>query len=197
MNSKLDFVHRRLTLLADLELAQVNPSSMSAAEAIAERIKSDPWASEYQAASSTVGTGIPPWLIGCLHYREITSLSLKAYLGDGEMIIGTGQKTVDVPKLRGPFATFHDGAVDALNLQFSGVTTGWDDIGNCLVRAEEWNGEGYFEMGVINPYLFAGTSLYHSGKYGSDGHYDPNLVDEELGIVCIMRALGVVPANLD
>lgn len=181
---------RRDQLLAQLRMAKVNIASMDEAEAVANKITSLPWAPEYSAAASTLGNGIPAWLIGCLHYREITSMSLKAYLGNGEMIIGTGRKTQLVPKLRGPFDTFHEGAVDALNLSFKGLSN-WTDIGNCLVRAEMWNGEGYARMGVVNPYLFAGTSIYHSGKYKSDGHYDPGLVDQELGVVCIMKALGV------
>lgn len=183
---------RREQLLAQLAQAVVNPSATGTftAKAIVQRIQAAPWATEYKAAADTLGNGIPPWFIGCLHYREDTYMSLRAYLGNGEMIIGTGRKTQDVPQLRGPFQTFHEGAVDALNLSFNGMTN-WD-IGNCLVRGELWNGEGYANRGVINPYLFAGTSIYTSGKYRSDGQYDPNLVDQELGIVCIMKALGVI-----
>ena len=182
---------RRDQLLAQFKLAQVNASQIKAASDIAKRIESQPWDFEYRSAADTLGNGIPTWLIGCLHYRENTSLSLRAYLGNGELIIGTGRKTQLVPKLRGPFASFHEGAVDALNLEFKGLTN-WTDLGNCLVRAEMWNGEGYNRMGVVNPYLFAGTSIYHKGKYRSDGHYDPNLIDQELGVVAIMKALGVV-----
>lgn len=182
---------RRDQLLAQLKTTTVNAPSMGEAKAVANRIISLPWASEYKAAADTLGNGIPSWFIGCLHYREITSMSLKAYLGNGEMIIGTGRKTHLVPKLRGPFATFHEGAVDSLNLSFKGFGN-WTDIGNCLVRAEMWNGEGYNHLGVVNPYLFSGTSIYHMGKYDLDGHYNPRLVDQELGIVPIMKALGVI-----
>lgn len=182
---------RRDQLLSQLRLAQINPSKMDEARRVADNIAMLPRAPEYKAASDTLGNGIPPWFIGCLHYREDTGQSLRSYLGNGELIIGTGRKTSIVPKLRGPFATFHEGAVDAMNLEFKG-TTQWQDLGNCLVRAEMYNGEGYAMMGVVNPYLFAGTSIYHSGKYSYDGHYDPNLVDQELGIVCIMKALGIV-----
>lgn len=187
----IDLRLRREQLLAQLKTTSVNVQAMDEAEAVSNRITSLPWASEYRAAADTIGNGIPPWFIGCLHYREITTMSLRAYLGNGEMIIGTGQKTRLVPKLRGPFATFHEGAVDALNLSFSGLGN-WQDIGNCLVRAELWNGEGYARMGVVNPYLFAGSSIYKRGKYDSDGHYDPDLVDQELGLVPIMKALGVI-----
>lgn len=176
-----------------LKTAEISPNSIEEAKAVATQITSFPRAPEYQAASDTVGTGIPAWFIGCLHYREDTAMSLRAYLGNGERIIGTGRKTQEVPKLRGPFATFHEGAVDALNLDL-GSFRDWSDIGNCLVRAEIWNGEGYNHLHVVNPYLFAGTSVYKAGKYDYDGHYNPHLVDRELGVVCIMKALGI-PLN--
>ena len=191
-HSLINLSVRRDQLLAQLAKATLLVSCATYAKTIANRIVSMPWSDEYRAASDTMGNAIPTWFIGCLHYREITSMSLRAYLGNGEMIIGTGRKTQLVPKLRGPFATFHDGAVDALNLSFNGMSN-WADIGNCLVRAEIWNGEGYANRGVVNPYLFSGTSVYTSGKYDSDGHYDPDLVDQELGVVAIMKALNVIP----
>jgi lysozyme family protein len=182
---------RREQLLSQLRIAEVNKDAKTLASGIAGKITALPNAPEYRAAADTLGNGIPAWFIGCLHYREVTSMSLRAYLGNGEMIIGTNRKTQAVPKMRGPFMTFHEGAVDALRLSFSGMSN-WNDTGNLLVRAELWNGEGYNRLGMVNPYLFAGTSIYHKGKFDYDGRHNPNLVDQELGIVCIMKALGIV-----
>jgi len=50
--------------------------------------------------------------------------------------------------------------------------------------AERWNGFGYRWNGYgPSPYLWSGTNHYSKGKYSSDGHYDPNLVDQQVGFV--------------
>ncbi|MCX5921316.1 MAG: hypothetical protein NTW61_08385 [Candidatus Melainabacteria bacterium] len=54
--------------------------------------------------------------------------------------------------------------------------------------AELYNGTGYEDKGVPSPYVLAGTSAYQKGKYVADGQYDPNHVDEQLGVATLMTS---------
>lgn len=164
----------------------VDPIHEKEAHAIKTKIESEPYWSEYKTVSNSLGNFIPPWYVGCLHYRENTSLSLHAYLGNGQLIVGSGKKSTIVPVGRGPFRTFHEGAVDILKMMGFEKFMSWTP-GECLERAEKWNGLGYKNRNVPNPYLFAGTSAYSKGKYSRDGHYDPDLVDKQLGFACLLK----------
>lgn len=175
-----------LQLEAMLSHSKVNPSRAAEVNLTVQRIIAN--LNEYTAASQAMGGKIPPAFIGCLHYRENTSLSLKAYLGNGQLIIGTNKRSTIAPVARGPFPTFAAGAIDALTLEGFQHVQGWTP-GVCLEEAERWNGMGYRRRGVVNPYLFAGTSLYTSGKFTSDDHYDAHAVDQELGIAPLLMVL--------
>lgn len=181
---------RSTQLLALYQHAVLDSTHEAEAFHVAAMISAGVLHDEYKKASDALGGHIPPWFIGCLHYREQSSLTLRAYLGNGQLIIGSGKKSSIVPVGRGPFKTFHDGAVDALKLVGFDKFSTWT-AGECLERAEKWNGLGYMKRGVVNPYLFAGTSAYHSGKYVADGHYDPSAMDKQLGVACIMKSLHI------
>lgn len=58
-------------------------------------------------------TGVPWQIIAAIHHRE-GSLDFKTVLHNGERIIGTNKKTKLVPAGHGPFATWSEGAIDAL-----------------------------------------------------------------------------------
>lgn len=178
---------RPAQLAAVFKTLIVDPVHEREARDVMAKIRSPMLWAEYLATATLLGGFIPPWFIGCLHYRENTSLSLNAFLGNGQLIIGSGRRSTIVPIGRGPFRTFHEGAVDALKEAGFEKFISWSP-GECLARAERWNGLGYMHRGVPNPYLFAGTNAYSRGKYGSDGNYDPNLIDKELGFACLMKA---------
>lgn len=144
--------------------------------------------SEYEVVNKEMGSAIPSWLVGCLHYREQASLSLGAFLGNGQMIIGTGRRSTLVPIGAGPFATFAEGAIYALRRVGLQHVQSWE-LGTCLEEAERWNGLGYRRRGVVNPYLFSGTSVYHAGKFIADGHYSPSAVDMQPGIAALVMQL--------
>lgn len=100
------------------------------------------------------------------------------------------QRTTHVPAGRGPFSTWEAGAVDALeHIGLSGRPV-WN-IPLSLELGERFNGEGYFEYhpNTLDPYLWSYTDLYVVGKYGSDGHFDPFLVDQEAGMAAIFKEL--------
>jgi len=138
-------------------------------------------------------TGVPWWLIMCLHERE-SSGDMTTYLGNGEPL---DRVTNLVPKGRGPFKTFEDGAVDALVHEGFHKITDWS-IPRALWAAEVFNGAGYRNRGVPSPYVWAGTNQYSTGKYTSDGHYDAGATDKQLGIAVMFQgliSLGMLAVN--
>ena len=55
---------------------------------------------------------------------------------------------------------------------------------------ERYNGTGYRKYyGISSPYVYAGTTLYASGKYTSDGKFDPSVVDQQPGTVVLLASL--------
>lgn len=141
----------------------------------------------YDAVSKK--TGVPWDVIGVIHYREISG-SFAGVLHNGQRIIGTGKKTTLVPKGRGPFSSWEDAAVDALmNCHpYAGKNKDWS-IAGTLDILERYNGLGYRNKGLPSPYLWAGTDQYVKGKYVADGKYDPNHVDQQLGVAPILMKI--------
>ncbi len=137
-------------------------------------------------------TGVPWWFIGLCHYRE-SSLDFDTYLGNGQPL---SRRTTIVPKGRGPFTgpnAFIDGAIDALRLEGFIGATDWG-IARTLYRLEGFNGYGYHDKEVNSPYLYGGSNVYgppeaRPGKYVSDHHFDPNVVDSQLGTATILKSL--------
>lgn len=163
------------------EKAQVRPSRLPAARTWATIIGDAQHRPHYTAVEKM--TGVPWFLVGLLDMRE-SSAQLR-YLGDGESL---NRKTVNVPRSRGPFSSFEAGAKDALELQHDVGIRDWP-ISRILWAAEEFNGLGYYSRGVNSPYLWSWSSLYSSGKYTSDSHYDPMMVDPQPGVATILKVL--------
>lgn len=140
----------------------------------------------YQAVEKL--TGVPWWFIAVVHERE-SSGAWDTYLGNGQKL---NKKTTIVPKGRGPFVSWEDGAVDALvnAAPYAAKNKDWS-IGGALAKLEEYNGLGYYHKGVPSPYVWAGTNQYVKGKYVRDGVYDPNHVDTQLGCAGLLKFMGV------
>lgn len=134
-------------------------------------------------------TGVPWDVIGVIHYRE-SSGDFRGVLHNGQKIIGTGKKTTLVPKGRGPFSTWEDAAVDALVncAPYLAKNKDWS-LGTTLDKLEAYNGLGYRNKGLASPYLWAGTDQYVKGKYVADGKFDPNHVDQQLGVAAILMKI--------
>lgn len=134
-------------------------------------------------------TGVPWYFVALCHYRE-SNFDFDTYLGNGEPL---KRVTCLVPKGRGPFASFVDGAVDALRIQHFVGTQDWC-IARTLYRLECFNGLGYHAKGVNSPYLYGGSTLYgpteaRGGKFVADHVFDPNHVDSQLGTAVILHAM--------
>jgi lysozyme family protein len=134
-------------------------------------------------------TGVPWYFVALCHYRE-SNFDFDTYLGNGEAL---HRATCLVPKGRGPFASFVDGAVDALRIQHFVGTQDWC-IARTLYRLECFNGLGYHSKGVNSPYLYGGSTLYgpaeaRAGKFVADHVFDPSHVDSQLGTAVILHAM--------
>ncbi|MGY4159051.1 lysozyme family protein [Bradyrhizobium sp. USDA 4461] len=138
----------------------------------------------YQAVSAK--TGVPWFFIAVVHERE-ASQNWNTQLGQGDPL---GSVSIHVPKGRGPFKTWEDGAYDALVncAPYAARNKDWS-IGGTLTMLEQYNGLGYAARGKPSPYIWSGTDQYVSGKYVRDGVYDPNVVDRQLGCAGLLFAM--------
>jgi lysozyme family protein len=113
-------------------------------------------------------------------------------LHNGEKIIGKDTLTKLVPKGRGPFYTWEEGAVDALKLIGMHYIKSWS-IARILEISERYNGLGYikYHPGDNSPYLWAQTSLNDGfGKYVSDGSYNELApANGQTGLAAILKML--------
>jgi len=137
-----------------------------------------------QAASN-----VPWWWIGCALYRE-SNLNFSTYLGNGQTLY---KVTTIVPKGRGPWNNFDEGAIDALKYQRYYGAKNWDLVAACY-RWERFNGFGYRWRGINTPYLYAGSTAYgppeaRGGLFVSDGKFNGNEVDKRLGTVTLLKRL--------
>lgn len=140
----------------------------------------------YEAVSHRFANpGLKWWFVALIHEMEC-SQNFNCYLGNGQP---WNKRTTWVPVGRGPFASFEDGAVDALQLQGADKITDWS-IGNVLYFLEGYNGYGYTKYHNINsPYLWSGSNHYTSGKYVIDGKFHANVVSQQIGIALLMKNL--------
>lgn len=134
-------------------------------------------------------TGVPWFFTALCHYRE-SNFDFDTYLGNGESL---HRVTKLVPKGRGPFATFVDGAVDAFRIQNFIGANDWS-IARMMFRLEAFNGFGYHAKGVNSPYLYGGSTLYgppeaRAGKFVRDHVFDSDHVDSQLGTAVILHAM--------
>lgn len=159
--------------------AEVLPAYDNAARLMAEKLNK--YRDRYVAIEKTLG--VPWWWIACIHERE-SDCDFKTYLGNGEPL---NRRTRLVPKGRGPFATWEEGAEDALRLEDLDKVTDWS-IPHALYLAEKYNGWGY--LGKINsPYIWSWTNLYSRGKYVFDGRYSPTARDQQPGVAAMLKGM--------
>jgi lysozyme family protein len=149
--------------------------------------------SKYEAVARVAE--IPVELIAALHWREASG-DFNEYLCNGDPMTdknGNAIPTTDVPAGL-LFTSWITGAVDAIEREAaarlaSGMTGETRDLPTMCLFAEFFNGEGYTKRGVPDPYVLAGTSGYIAGKYVADGVYNAHAVDEQLGVLVMLRAL--------
>ncbi|HEX4850313.1 MAG TPA: hypothetical protein VFV08_05865 [Puia sp.] len=163
---------------------KINPNKQAAFNKVAQRLLSNK--ARYQTVEKR--TGVPWWFIAVVHEREASG-NFRTQLGQGDPL---NQVSTHVPKGRGPFATWEDGAFDALvkTAPFAARQKDWS-IGAALDMLEKYNGLGYKKRGIPSPYLWAGTNQYTRGKFIADGVFSASAVDQQLGCAGLLKAMGV------
>jgi lysozyme family protein len=159
--------------------------------AVARRLISAGGRSRYQAVSAR--TGVPWPVIAVIHERECSQDWARS-LAQGDP---WDRVSVHVPAGRGPFSSWEDAAIDALNdcAPYAGRNKDWS-IGALLTKLEEYNGLGYAARGVPSPYVWAGTDQYRSGKYIRDGIYDPDVIDSQAGCAGLLMAMKALDPSI-
>jgi lysozyme family protein len=143
----------------------------------------------YQAIEQQ--TTVPWALIAVLHRRE-SDANFNTYLGNGEPL---NRVTRLVPKGRGPFKSFEDGAIDALQIDGLSSVKDWR-LEKMLFYCEKFNGSGYNNKGLPSPYIWGGTNIQKPGKYVADGRFDPNVMDPQPGCAPILSAINQVDPSV-
>lgn len=153
---------------------------------VASRLTAPAAKARYQAVEKL--TGVPWWFTAVVHERE-ASQNWNTQLGQGDPL---NKKSTHVPKRRGPFKTWEEGAVDALVncAPFASKNKDWSP-GGALAMLEKYNGLGYANKGLPSPYVWAGTDQYVKGKYTADGVFNPNIIDTQLGCAGLLKFMGV------
>lgn len=136
-------------------------------------------------------TGVPWIFIGALHMRE-SSCNFGTHLHNGDSL---SRRTRHEPKGRpkappanGTQYTWLESALDALEIKgLVNSDIAWT-IPRILYEGERYNGFGYRNPGKpLSPYLWAGTNHYTKGKYIADHRYSSSAVDQQPGIVPLMK----------
>jgi lysozyme family protein len=145
----------------------------------------------YQAVQKT--TGVPWFVIAVIHERE-SSQNWAGSLAQGDP---WNKVSVHVPAGRGPFNSWEDAAVDAL-VNCPPHAARWKDwsAGGAMTLLEQYNGIGYALKGLPSPYVWAGTDQYAKGKYTSDGKFDPEAVDKQLGCAGLLKAMMAIDPTI-
>jgi lysozyme family protein len=140
--------------------------------------------SRYQAVSARSGV---PWPFSAVVHEREAAQNWATQLGQGDPL---DRVSTHIPRGRGPFKTWEDGAYDALVncAPFAACNKDWS-IGGTLTKLEEYNGLGYAARNQPSPYLWSGTDQYKCGKYVRDGVFDPDVVDSQLGCVGLLMAM--------
>jgi len=143
----------------------------------------------YQAVEAK--TGVPWPLIGVLHLRE-ADLDFSTYLGNGDPL---NRPTRHVPRGRGPFNTWEEGAIDALKLDGLTNVKDWR-LEKMLYYAELFNGAGYDMRDLPSPYIWGGTNIQRPGKYVADGRFNPRVWDGQPGVSPILSEIAKLDPNV-
>jgi lysozyme family protein len=147
----------------------------------------------YEAVAAEVD--LPAPLVAALHWRE-SSGNFATYLHQGDPL---GKAAVHVPKDIPVFHKWEPAAVHALKMKGSvqrqlALNGKTKELAAIATYAEMYNGLGYHNKGKASPYVYAGTNKYSKGKYTSDGKYDANVKDQQVGVMAMMQAVEAADA---
>lgn len=168
------------------------------ARAQARKVCSSPSKERYKVVERT--TGVPWFVVGCLHMRE-SNANFNTWLHNGDPMREDGRavQTVHVPKGRppDPNVDWETGAYDALvTIEHLDEIKDWGPE-HVAYAAEKFNGFGYRHpsRNIPSPYLWGGTDIQKRGKFTKDNHYDPNEMDTQIGAMAVLREIMNIDAS--
>lgn len=163
----------------------INPGRVSEVNGIVANLLHNK--QRYINVAETLNSKMPWWFIAVIHTMEC-SMNFNKHLHNGDPLTA---RTIHVPADRPvtgkPPFTWEQSAIDALKMKNLHLVSDWS-ISNMLWLLEKYNGMGYRNKGINSPYLWSYTNQYTKGKYGSDNHYDPNLVSKQCGAAAIIKS---------
>lgn len=138
-------------------------------------------------------TGAPWFWVLPTHNRE-SSMNFNTHLHNGDPLTARTKhvpagRPVGPPKSGHLPYTFEESAQDALTMAPHSLNKVplWS-VERCLYEWEKYNGWGYLKKGN-SPYVWAGTTEYHGGKYIADGVYSSSAWDTQLGCAAVFKQL--------
>lgn len=149
------------------------------------------WAkSKKRYGAVALETNIPACLIAALHHRE-SACDFSTYLHQGDPL---GKPAVNEPNDIPVFYDWEPAAIHALLMKasvrdFHQITFRTSDLNALCAFAERYNGHGYKNRSLPSPYVLSGTEGYSKGKFVSDGKFDANVVDKQIGVLPLMRTV--------
>ena len=158
-------------------LARMQITRLAAVQATANRLVGFIDAGRYDAGCKATGVKIP-WAAASFEREASSNFNLNPAQG---WSLNSVSKWIPH---NGPFkdwTTAQVAAYDIDGLDKVGAAN-WTWARDCY-EGEAFNGFGPRLHGRSTGYLWAGTSIYVGGKYVSDGVWNPNAIDEQLGII--------------
>lgn len=137
-------------------------------------------------------TKVPWFIIAYIHNLEC-SLRFDQHLHNGDSLL---HATHNDPARRPPgwdelppaMKTWERSAQDALDYDGLDKIAVWD-LPRICYEFETFNGFGYRAHGIVDPYLWAGSTHYTKGKYVSDHVFDANAVSQEIGTAVLLHRM--------
>lgn len=164
---------------------QISPRRLAEVNMVARRLAIPGAKFQYEAISKD--TTVPWWVIAVIHERE-AGQSWNASIAQGDPWRSI---SIHVPRGRGPFKSFHDAAIDALEFcaPFAARWKDWS-AGGTLTLLELYNGTGYEDYHhESSPYIWAATNHEEWGKYVSDGHWAAHVWDTQIGSAAMLKSM--------
>lgn len=185
----MDLTRLTAANLARWKVASVLPDHTASVDKVSHRLV----ASKQRYETVALKTGVPWPVVAVIHERE-SSQSWRGSLAQGDP---WDHVSIHVPKGRGPFPSWEAAAEDAL-VVCPPHAAKWHDwsIGGALCLLEQYNGLGYFRMGIPSPYVWSFTDQYHAGKYIADGHFDPHVIDQQIGCAALLARMTLIDPTI-
>jgi lysozyme family protein len=133
-------------------------------------------------------SGVPWEMVAVIHRREADG-DFDTYLGNGQSL---HRRTTEVPVGRGPFASFLNGAMDALHYDALDSVKDWR-LEKILYWCTTFNGWGY---GANSPYIWGLTNIQRPGKYIRDHVFSSTTWDTQPGCAPLLWMISKIDPTI-